>query len=276
MMAMRLESGQFFGRTLRERSHAGLSLTLSAYQPLQAQPWHVHANPTFFLLISGDHRDQVRHHHHDQPALTLAFHPTAEPHTAAVGPRGMLGLNIEYDKDWLERHGLTESALGGYRTLTTIWSRLSVLRFLATAFTQEQVAFPELETQTLELLEPLVTGSTAPEPLHIPPWFSSVEALLREQFRSPLSLRTLAQEVAVHPVYLARVFRRCRGCTVSEYVRALRLAEAGRLIVEEGWSLGAAAYESGFADQAHFSRSCHRELGFSPKTLHTVKNALQA
>src|SRR5207302_385476 len=76
---------------------------------------------------------------------------------------------------------------------------------------------------------------------------------LREQFRDPVGLRDAAREAGVHPVYLARVFRRHHGCPVSEYLRALRLVEAGRLVLE-GASLAHAAHAAGFADQAHVSR----------------------
>src|SRR5262249_53594706 len=80
----------------------------------------------------------------------------------------------------------------------------------------------------------------------------------------------VAETAGVHPVYCARVFRRCRGLTVSAYLRALRLAEAARLVLEKGWPLAEAAYGAGFADQAHFCRCCSHFLGRSPKSFRAV------
>jgi AraC family transcriptional regulator len=78
----------------------------------------------------------------------------------------------------------------------------------------------------------------------------------------------------VHPVYLARVFRRRHGCSVSEYLRALRLEEAGRLVLQ-GAPLAQAAYAAGFADQAHFTRCFAAAFGFTPTGLWPARASLQ-
>jgi AraC family transcriptional regulator len=250
-----------------------LRLTLSAYRPGGTQPWHCHANPTLFLLLAGDHRDHTRHEAFDQPAFSLVYHPTTRPHAGELGPRGMHGLNIEYEPAWLEQHGLREDDLGGYRPLGSTRMRLAALRFLASAFQAGPHAESDLQTQGLEMLEPLVTRPGRPAAGPAPRWLQVAEDFLHEHFRDSVSLRDAAREADVHPVYLARIFRRQHGCSVSEYLRALRLAEAGRLILA-GAPLIDAAYTAGFADQAHFSRSFSRELGLSPKSLLPARNSL--
>jgi AraC family transcriptional regulator len=97
---------------------------------------------------------------------------------------------------------------------------------------------------------------------------------LRARFRESVGLRHVAREAGVHPVYLARVFRRRHGCSVGEYLRVLRLVEAGRLVLE-GAALAQAAHEAGFADQAHFSRCFSGAFGFTPKGLRPARTLLQ-
>jgi AraC family transcriptional regulator len=263
---MRLGPGEYLGGTLWERRCRGLRLTLSAYRAGGTQPWHSHANPTFFVLLSGEHRDHTRHEGFDQPAFALVYHPTTEPHAGELGPRGMRGLNVEYEPGWLEEHGLGEADLGGYRPLASARARLAALRFFATAHDAGEGAEADLQTQALELIEPLVTqtGGTSAGPA--PRCLRAAEEFLCSHFRGPVSLRDAARAARVHPVYLARIFRERHSCSVSEYLRALRLAEAGQLVLE-GAPLIDAAYAAGFADQAHFSRSFSRELGLSPKRL---------
>jgi AraC family transcriptional regulator len=268
---MILDPVSYFGQSLRDRRSAGLRLTLMRYPPGQAQPWHVHAYPTLFLLLSGRNCDQARHYTHDQAALTLVFHPTTEPHAAQVGPHGMVGLNVELEPAWLARHDLRGRDLGGYRPLDSLRLRLEATRLVTCAFQEGRCTGADLESQTLELLTPLVSPSWPTEPSLAPPWLRRAETFLHDQFREPISLRDVALEVSVHPVHLARVFRRRYGCPVSAYLRALRVAEASRLILEEGWTVGAAAHEAGFADQAHLSRSCTQELGRPPKTLRAAR-----
>jgi AraC family transcriptional regulator len=271
---MRLGPGEYFGRTVWERRSDGLLLTLSVYVPKRTQPWHCHANPTFFMLLGGDHRDHSRHGSFDQPAFSLVYHPTTNPHAGELGTRGVRGLNIEYEPGWLERHGLREADLGGYRPFDSARARIAALRLLATAFQNGSQAETDLETQALELLAPLVSQfASLGAQAGTPPWLDRAKDFLEARFRESVSLRDVAQEVGVHPVYLARVFRGRHGCSVSEYLRALRLVEAGRLVLD-GSGLAQAACAAGFSDQPHFSRSFSRELGLTPKTLWPVRLSL--
>src|SRR4051812_9500580 len=108
---MRLEAKQYLWRKLWHRRGAGVALTLSTYQPHQATSFHIHANPTVFLLISGDHRDRWLKSELDQAPMTMVFHPTTEPHGTEVGPRGMVGLNVEFEQIWLDQHAVNSDRL---------------------------------------------------------------------------------------------------------------------------------------------------------------------
>jgi AraC-like DNA-binding protein len=269
---LRLAPGKFFGPTLFQRDCGGLTLTLTRYFPQPEQPWHVHAHPGFFLLLDGEHLDRTRHFTVTHPVLTPLFHPATEPHSGLVGKQGMLGLNIEYAAAWLSQHQVETAHMGGYCLLDSLPARLNVFRLLACAFTAT-AAEAELETAGLELLEPLVR--TAPPPAQSPPWLERTVEFLRSAYRQPVSLRQAAVEAGVHPVYFARVFRKALGCSVSDYLRQLRVAEAGRLIVQEGQPLAQAALQAGFADQAHFTRCCRLTLGCTPRQLSAVRPWVQ-
>jgi AraC family transcriptional regulator len=271
---MKLKPGKYFGETLRQRSWQGLILTLSRYAPGQAQPWHVHANPTLCVLITGDRRDQVRRTDFDQPPLTTVFHPTSEPHAGLVGPHGMIGLNVEYDGAWLERHELRELDLGGYRSLDSVWARLRALHLFAHAFRQGGQLESDVDAEALELLSPLVKRAFGRQKLLRPAWLRRAEAFIHDDFRTSVRLREVAREAGVHPVHLARVFRQRHGCSVGEYIRALRVAEAGRLILRQDQSIACAACKTGFADQSHLCRWFSRLFGFTPRTLRSAAEAL--
>jgi AraC-like DNA-binding protein len=269
---LQLGPSEYFGEAIWERSLSGLRLTLSHYQPCHTQPWHCHVRPTFFLLLTGDHRDHTKHQIFRQAPCTLVFHPTTTSHAGELGHCPVRGLNVEYAPEWLAKHHLGESDLGTYRALGSPRDRLSALRFLATAFQSGARADAELEMQAFELLAPLPSRKSI-EPA-APRWFGRADEFLQASFRDSISLRDVAREAGVHPVYLARVFRRRQGCSVSEYLRILRLNEAARLVME-GAPLAQAAYSAGFADQAHFSRCCSSIFGFSPKGLRSVRQAFQ-
>jgi AraC family transcriptional regulator len=269
---MQLSPGEYFGRTLWQRRQPGLQLTLSAYSSCRLQPWHRHVHPTFFILLEGEHRDYTRQARHDQAAYTFVYHPTTTEHAGELGRRSARGLNIEYEPDWLARHQLQEADLGSYRVLHSARAQLDAFRFLATAFHDGPRIDAELEAQAFELLVPLVECSI--RTADTPRWLPRALDFLHARFRDAVSLRDVALEAGVHPVYLARIFRRRHGCNVSEYLRTLRLAEAARLVVQ-GAPLALAAHAAGFADQAHLCRSCSRAVGFSPKRLYAARQAFR-
>ena len=268
---MRLGPGEYFGEPLSQRRLGPALLVLSAYRPGPLQSWHVHSNPGFILLLDGDHCDHWRHERVAQSALSLIYHPTWEPHAGQVGPLGMLGLNIEIAQSWLDSLDLRERSLGGWQLLNSVEWRIRALRFLAFTGQFQTRLETDMETEALELLEPLLEVSRGIEQTRTPAWLRRAEELIRDLFQDPLTLRRIASEARVHPIYLARVFRRRHGCSVSEYIRALRLAHAGELILQQDCSVAESACAAGFCDQAHLARWFARAFGYSPKRLQQLR-----
>jgi AraC family transcriptional regulator len=257
----------YCGRTLFVREARGLRATLGSYTQC-TQPLHVHKHAIVSVLVAGHAVDRCRNQAYDPPPLSAVFQPTSEPHASDVGPGAVLSLTLELEPAWLDAHGLTENALGGYRVITpAVRSRLICLSLLAAAWRDGPCTAADLETHALELLELLVRSRARPERGPVPPWLSRGEEFLRAHFRSPISLSQAAQEAGVHPIHFARVFRRRHGCPVSAYVRALRLTVAGELIVSGSQPLSQVAYRAGFADQAHLTRWFSRMIGLSPGAL---------
>src|SRR5262245_5199655 len=137
---MRLETGQYFGETRREERRGGMLLTLSTYRPDSEQPWHVHAEPTLFVLLCGELLACPGSGDHLQAALTTVFHPTCVRHTSRVGPKGMLGLNLALTPEYLMRSGLAVGELGDYRILDSGFCRRAALRLAAAWFHPEEAS----------------------------------------------------------------------------------------------------------------------------------------
>ena len=80
----------------------------------------------------------------------------------------------------------------------------------------------------------------------------------------PLPLADVARRVGVHPVHLARTFRRVHQITFAGYVRHVRIEFARRELAASGASLSDIAVAAGFCDQSHFSRLFKRYTGQTP------------
>jgi len=265
----RLPAGEYLGRFLRRWRLSGLSLTVSAYPPRATYPWHTHEHPTLFIPLAGIHHDQTRAGAVEQPPLSVVLHPATAPHATSVGQSGLMGINLEITDEWLE-HCLLQSrdVTAEFRLLDSTWTRFSALQ-LATACRTGDTPEIEAENVAVELTGCLVQSS--PTGARAPRWLARAEDYLRTHYREPVRLRNLASELGIHPVYCCRAFRCALGCTITVYIRLLRLTEAGRLALAEDQSLADVAAHAGFADQAHFTRTLSRALGITPARLRRLR-----
>jgi AraC-like DNA-binding protein len=101
------------------------------------------------------------------------------------------------------------------------------------------------------------------------PTHSRIAAIIDHINVSPLADHnhvTLAQRANLSPSRFAHLFREHTGMPVRNYLLWRRLLfSLGRL--QQGYSITATAYEAGFADGAHMSRSFRQVFGSSPTDL---------
>jgi AraC-like DNA-binding protein len=105
-----------------------------------------------------------------------------------------------------------------------------------------------------------------------PRWLAAARDLLHEHFAEPLSLGDVAKAVNVHPVHLAREFRRWYRCTVGDYTRRVRIDYARDALIRTDVPLVEIAYGAGFSDQSHFTRTFRRLTGMTPAEFRATKS----
>ncbi|MGH8027893.1 MAG: helix-turn-helix transcriptional regulator [Pseudoxanthomonas sp.] len=97
-----------------------------------------------------------------------------------------------------------------------------------------------------------------------PAWLGRVRDKLADEWRRTPGLTELAHQAEVHPVYLARAFRRQYGCSPGAYLRRCRMERAIGLLDDAGLSVAEVAASCGFADQAHFAHAFRRAHRVTP------------
>lgn len=96
------------------------------------------------------------------------------------------------------------------------------------------------------------------------PWVGRVRGRLEDDAGAMPSMAELAGLAGVHPIYLARAFRRCFGCSIGDYVRRLQVGRAMVLLEDYALDLSTVAYDAGFADQSHMTRLVRAQTGLTP------------
>jgi AraC family transcriptional regulator len=121
-----------------------------------------------------------------------------------------------------------------------------------------------IEGLTTEILGEATRFSLKQQRPATPQWLEQARELLHDQFREPLTLSKVAASVGVHPIHLARVFRRHHHCSVGDYILRLRIEFACRKMVSSNTSLAEISLDAGFSHQSHFSTTFKRLIGMTP------------
>jgi AraC family transcriptional regulator len=123
-----------------------------------------------------------------------------------------------------------------------------------------------IEGLGLELIAALARNSerrknALPQPQR---WLGRAHELVKARYLEHFTLNDIAGSVGVHPVTLAREFRRHYDCTVGELVRRERIAFACRELLKPEESIAGVAIAAGFYDQSHFAKVFKRVIGMTP------------
>jgi transcriptional regulator GlxA family with amidase domain len=106
----------------------------------------------------------------------------------------------------------------------------------------------------------------AHHPVHgLAPWQARrVIDHIRAHLETPIRVEDMARTIRLSTSHFSRTFRRSFSMSPHAYVTALRLVRARELLLGSDEQMTQIAMACGFADQAHFSRVFHREMGCAP------------
>lgn len=218
---------------------------------------HAHDTMSVTVVLAGSLRERVGRVEETAHPLSLVIKPVGVEHENHFGAPGVQTLQLLLDA----REGLelarVQPALAQWRWIHTGAFVPPFLR-LARALRAGDSLGAELATvDALAAIDaPPLSRASPPEAIR------RVTSRLDDEPRPP-RVRDLARDAGMHPVYLARLFRRYVGTTMSHYLRRRRVREViARL--DPGTPLGKAAHEARFADHAHMCRAFRAETGLTP------------
>ncbi|HYG79711.1 MAG TPA: AraC family transcriptional regulator [Pyrinomonadaceae bacterium] len=261
-MAAALEHSFICRDTLR-RELSGWLLTESLYPPRLRMAPHRHENAYFGIVVRGSYSENNRAKPRVCGPSSLVLHPEGHIHSVQFHDSPTRIFRVELKQAALEKVRPGSKLFDAPEQLSSTSLSWLVTRLRKEFSEPDDVAPLAIEGIILEVIAEASRAMRKAE-RNCPPWLETAREFLHENFTKPLRLDEIAAAADVHPVYLAREFRRQYRITLGEYVRGLRVEAACRAISATDAPLAEIAASLGFSDQSHMGRHFKRLTGCTP------------
>ena len=262
-MEAKVRQRPVFGREARRLELADFTLVESLYPPGSRMPRHTHELAHISVVLRGAYTEYYgRQQRSGEPAM-LVLHPPDEDHAVTFHEKGARIFSVHLKPRWLER----------VRVYSKILDRPADFRGGAPAWLAARLYHESRQTDGASplmveslALEIVATASrrAGPTERKAPRWLERVREMLHACPSREVTFSGVAEAVGVHPVHVAREFRRHYRCTMGEYVRRLRVEAACRGLTGSDAPLSEIASAAGFYDQSHLTNAFKRLTGMTP------------
>jgi AraC family transcriptional regulator len=225
-----------------------------------AEEWlarHEHESAYVSFLLAGAYLEVSHPDERDCSPGTVIWHPRTEVHADRFHSCGGHLLDLEIDAEWLSDTAQEFRLVPRARMFRGGLPYLLGLRIYRALGADSC----EVEDSAIDLLSFFFTG---PFDRQRPIWFDRALQICSGACDQQLSLAQLAMCVGVHPVHVARSFRRFMGCTFGDHLASVRIRKAFELLRNSKSPIVEVAYACGFADHAHLCRALKKSTGFTP------------
>lgn len=247
---------EFWGHGPASREAGGFSFhLLNANAPEDEVQRHTHEEAHFVLALSGGYMSSATGAPLVSQVPLLVFNPAGTTHVDRFheGRGTFLAISGGHD------HGYATAIGDPY----AIWSAYRI----AADFADASATALCLEGRALQLIASVRRPDADERDARAagpPAWLKSVFEMSFTSGNAGLTVTDLAAHAGVHPVHLARIFRRYLHCSPGEHLRGRRLERAAGMIGTTTASLAQVAAALGFVDQSHLTRHFRSAFGSSP------------
>lgn len=99
---------------------------------------------------------------------------------------------------------------------------------------------------------------------------AKVIEFINTNYSKDISLCLLSQQFHLNEQYISRLFRKVTGSTIIDYLNAVRVNEAKRLLLESDMKVIEISKKVGYSNNVHLWRVFKKLTGFSPNEFRTV------
>jgi AraC family transcriptional regulator len=256
-----LEKGTYLGRVLDLSEADGILAGATSYYPGDGtEVMHYHENPHLSFMLRGGGVIKLKSAEFERLSGQLMFFHAGEAHQCISKLFPARNVNLEIESAFLRDNRITEA------TISASLLKNPNAKFIMLKVYKELLAADDFSGSSIKMLLLNLICAARRVEKDAPHWVGMIRELMNDRWNEPLALRDLAVAAGVHPVTVSKFFPKYFSCTFGEYMRRLKIEKSLRMIKSEPRSLTEVAYECGFYDQSHFTRTFKNLTGFLPNS----------
>ena len=247
------------GRVRRTLQLPGYTLVETAYDPGERLARHAHEEPNLCLVLGGSFDERVDALDRTCVVGQLIVRAPGEVHSQHFLTAGAHCFTVEPSPSG------NEEPIGVIRQSEVRFGRVVVdaMRLYDQFRRPRGVSATSLEELAIELL---ATATRSRPVSWSPRVVRRARELIHAESHGRVSVAGLASRLDVHRVHLSRAFRQAMGCTISHYIRQVRVHRACEALRDPSLSASTVAASVGFSDESHMIRCFREAMACTPGT----------
>lgn len=262
-MTTSLQTGQYFGKIIREKRFGPFILVEKCHHGPGVIEQHSHNNAYLSLVLAGTWKEALPERQRHCKPETLLYHPPEELHIDQFGGGEVRLFNIEFQSEWFEKIAATRNQFKLSLDLTSENHQPFSVQIYREFLQQDELSRLAIEGALLQLLTS-VARHTDSSDAPIPGWLKEAKYFIDLHLSGNLVIEKIAANFGIHPGHFSRTFKEYYHFRPMQYIRQSRILHAQNLLKTKHLSLSSIALECGFADQSHFTRTFHSATGTTP------------
>lgn len=255
-----LKNGEYYGRIKSEFRTNEYILSQYSYD-IPKTDWHYHEDPYFMYLLEGKIYDVNEKTETRCNPGTLLFHNWQEKHYNSKHSKKAKGFHIELKQESLNRLLENRTLLEGSNKLEDPDSHIVIAKIYNEFIVQDSFSKIGIDALIIQLVDGI--NNNIALKANTSTWLKELTNIIYEE-NELHSLKELSHRLGVHPVHISRTFSKHFKCSLSEYIRMVKIKKSIPLILAKKLSLGEISYICGFSDQSHFSRTFKNYFEVTP------------
>jgi AraC family transcriptional regulator len=256
-------NGQYVAPNKKQIHFGNIIASEAEYAGGLSSVWHYHENPHFSHILSGGSIEVREYDTQFQTSGTSLYYNPCMLHKNKNYEDDTKIFNLELQPDFFKKNKILYSESNNY------WSpydehlkKILLIKVLKEYHINDAHSEISIEQQCVLLCAQQLEKSRFVKDNH---WSSLLRDYLHENWNKVFTLNELSAQVQIHPVNISKYFSKYFNCTLGEYIRRIKIEKSFKFIRNKKHSLTEIAYECGFSDQSHFTKTFKQITGILPK-----------